>query len=221
MKRNKSFTLVEILIAISIIGLLASTIIVSVKGAIDKARSARARAEIKALGIALEMFLLDNNYKYPCDRNRNYPPGLEKYLTSYPDWPPAPWAGSSYDWDYWAYPQSSGGCRNPNESPPNCTPYCYPNDTDPCPSYCAGSLTADGNPEHNKPVYQLSIRFCDINGNNCYYPDWAIGWDMYSSAYWCVSGPCRAHGSYLYNHSGCCIGGSCPIDQPTCPGMIF
>jgi len=42
MKKNKSFTLIELLVAIAIIGLLSSIVLVSTKGARDKARIAKA-----------------------------------------------------------------------------------------------------------------------------------------------------------------------------------
>lgn len=43
---------------------------------------------------------------------------------------------------------------------------------------------------------QISIRFCPLNENiPCQFPSesWAAGFDRQSSAYWCITGPCRAH----------------------------
>lgn len=190
MKNNKGATLIEFLVIVLIIAIIAAIISFSMKRALDRAYSVRAKTEIRALGVALELYLMDYNYTYPCDVNRDLPPGIEKYLSTNPDWPKAPWPGSVYDWDYWhPNPASTGGC--------------------------AGLLSEDPKTE---PVYQLSVRFCDIGGGNCSFPneEWAKNFDAYSSVYWCISGPCRAHGSLPYNHPGCCTGGKCPSDQPHC-----
>lgn len=190
MKKNKGFTLIELLIVVAIIGILSSIIFVSFIVARDKAYAVRTKAEVRAIILALELYFMDNDYQYPCDVNRDLPPGLEKYLSTSPNWPKAPWLGSVYDWDYWSPdPGSTGGC--------------------------AGSLAYD---PKDQPVYQLSIRFCDISGSNCNFPNksWAANFDSQSSVYWCISGPCRAHGSANYNHPGCCMGGDCPSDQPSC-----
>ncbi len=68
---------------------------------------------------------------------------------------------------------------------------------------------APGDLSHNpkEQVYQISVRFCDVNGNNCTYPDepWAAGFDRYSAVYWCFEGPCRAHSSRPVDHPGYCL----------------
>lgn len=196
--------MIELLIVIAIIALLGSVIFISLSGARNRAYGARTKAEMRAIGTAMELYFMDNNYQYPCDANRGMPPGLVQYLSSNPEWPKAPWPGSVYDWDYWVPNQATAGCKNPLEGPP-CTTS----------GYCAGALSYSPN---TGPVYQLSVRFCDINGANCRFPDesWAAGFDSQSSAYWCIGGACRAHGSATYNHSGCCMGGACPAGQPTC-----
>lgn len=189
-KTKSGFTLIELLVVIAIIGLLASIVLVSYRNVTRKAYIARTKVEIKQIVYALELYAMDNNYSYPCDINRDLPSGIEKYLSSNPAWPKAPWPGGVYDWDYWdPDPGSTGGC--------------------------AGDLAQD---PRNAPVYQISIRFCDISGTACNFPNesWASNFDVQSSVYWCISGPCRAHGSIEYNHPGCCIGGSCPADQVLC-----
>ena len=68
-----------------------------------------------------------------------------------------------------------------------------------------------GNPKSQ--VYQISVRFCDINGNNCRFPNepWVNSdWDENSAVYYCISGPCRSHSSKEMNHPGYCMGGVCP-----------
>ena len=48
-----------------------------------------------------------------------------------------------------------------------------------------------------QPVSQISIRFCPIGGPlaACKFPkeSWASGFQVNSSAYWCITGKCRAH----------------------------
>jgi prepilin-type N-terminal cleavage/methylation domain-containing protein len=188
--QSKGFTLVELLLVISIISLLSSMILVSYKNVTGKAYASKTKQEMKQISYALELYAMDNNYSYPCDVSRDLPPGIEKYLSSNHEWPKAPWPGSVYDWDYWDPDSGSTGG-------------------------CAGDLAQ--NPK-TTPVYQISIRFCDISGTVCRFPNgsWASNFDAKSSVYWCISGSCRAHGSMEYNHPGCCIGGNCPIDQLHC-----
>lgn len=56
-------------------------------------------------------------------------------------------------------------------------------------------------------VYQISIRFCDISGTTCHFPNqpWAAGFDKYSALYYCIAGPCRSHPSKDVAHPGYCV----------------
>lgn len=65
MKNNKGFTLIELLVVIAIIGLLASIVLVSVNSARNKAKIVKAKAELKQLSTAVEMYYDDYNV-YPC-----------------------------------------------------------------------------------------------------------------------------------------------------------
>lgn len=63
-------------------------------------------------------------------------------------------------------------------------------------------------PTTGADIYQLSIRFCPKNQpRQCRFPDtpWAENFDYYSSVYWCLEGPCRAHISKPANHPGYCL----------------
>jgi len=54
-------------------------------------------------------------------------------------------------------------------------------------------------------IYQISIRFCPLNDpNHCRFPyePWAEDFDYYSSVYYCLFGPCRAHQSVPADHPG-------------------
>lgn len=60
-----------------------------------------------------------------------------------------------------------------------------------------------------EPVVQISIRFCPINGpiGACEFPDepWVTDFDVQSSAYWCLTGICRAHKDRPDDHPSYCI----------------
>ena len=65
-------------------------------------------------------------------------------------------------------------------------------------------IGSDGN-----EVAQVSIRFCPLGGDitSCKFPReaWAQNFDVNSSAYWCITGKCRAHPQLPDNHPGYCI----------------
>ncbi|PIW74860.1 MAG: hypothetical protein CO003_00400 [Candidatus Portnoybacteria bacterium CG_4_8_14_3_um_filter_44_15] len=63
-RQSAGFTLIELLVVISIIGLLASIVLVSVNSARVKARDARRMSDLKQLQLALEMYY-DSNNAYP------------------------------------------------------------------------------------------------------------------------------------------------------------
>ena len=54
---------------------------------------------------------------------------------------------------------------------------------------------------------QMSLRFCDISGNNCRFPSesWAENFDDKSSMYWCFEGVCRSHPDRPLDHPGYCV----------------
>lgn len=62
--KNKGFTLIELLVVIAIIGLLASTVMVSVNDARARSRDARRAADMKAFSDALAMYQVQNA-QYP------------------------------------------------------------------------------------------------------------------------------------------------------------
>jgi prepilin-type N-terminal cleavage/methylation domain-containing protein len=67
-KLQKGFTLVEVLIVISIIGLLASIILVGLGGFRAKGRDTRRVADLRAVQAALELYYTKFN-EYPSDNN--------------------------------------------------------------------------------------------------------------------------------------------------------
>jgi prepilin-type N-terminal cleavage/methylation domain-containing protein/prepilin-type processing-associated H-X9-DG protein len=63
--RQNGFTLVELLVTISIIGLLAGLSIPAIKAAQDKAKQATCSSNLKQLGVALSSYLAENNGVFP------------------------------------------------------------------------------------------------------------------------------------------------------------
>ena len=64
-RRNQDgFTLIEIMVVILILGLLATIVVQSLRGAADKAKRTKAQADISELKTGLDRFYLDNGF-YP------------------------------------------------------------------------------------------------------------------------------------------------------------
>ncbi|OGE79280.1 MAG: hypothetical protein A2751_04795 [Candidatus Doudnabacteria bacterium RIFCSPHIGHO2_01_FULL_46_14] len=63
-KLNKGFTLIELLVVISVIGLLASVILVALNSVRAKARDTKRIADLRQISTALELFY-DNYGRYP------------------------------------------------------------------------------------------------------------------------------------------------------------
>jgi len=98
------FTLIELLVVIAVIGLLAAYIIVNLVQSREHAYLARAHAETRSIGQAIELYYSEHD-DYPADVSRGLPNGLEEFLGS-GDWPKGPWPGSEYDWDHWDDPDT-------------------------------------------------------------------------------------------------------------------
>jgi len=67
------FTLIEIMVVVFILGLLVTLVAPKIIGKTDKARQVAAKAEIKAIEEAANLFRLDNGF---------YPPNVEGLVTA-------------------------------------------------------------------------------------------------------------------------------------------
>ena len=64
-KFRSGFTLIELLVVISVIGLLASVIMISLNSVRIKARDVKRRTDLAQISKALELYYNDNNDRYP------------------------------------------------------------------------------------------------------------------------------------------------------------
>ena len=80
-KRQKGFTLIEIMVVVVILGILAALVVPQVMSRPDQAKVTVAKGDIKAVAAALDMYKLDN-HRYPTTNQ-----GLES-LVEAPTLPP-------------------------------------------------------------------------------------------------------------------------------------
>jgi prepilin-type N-terminal cleavage/methylation domain-containing protein len=88
--KQKGFTLIELLVVISIIGLLASVVLVSLSSARAKSRDAKRRSDAKQISTALELYYNDYN--------------------QYPSPTTAGWHGMCTDWNTGCNGGGAGSC---------------------------------------------------------------------------------------------------------------
>ena len=94
MKNKNGFTLFELLVSISIIGILTALASVAYSGAQKKARDARRVEDVKSIQTAAEQYYSQNTYKYPSSYTSGvaWTVGTSTILESYPSDP----KGSTY-----------------------------------------------------------------------------------------------------------------------------
>jgi general secretion pathway protein G len=88
-KKQSGFTLIEIMVVVVIIGILASVVVPRIMDNPDKARTAKAKNDIRALESAMDLYRLDN-FTYPSTDE-----GLDALITS-PSSSPANWKQGGY-----------------------------------------------------------------------------------------------------------------------------
>jgi len=123
-QQQAGFTLIEIMVVILILGLLATLVVQSLRGATDKAKRTKAMADIAELKTALDRYYIDNG-SYP-----NSDQGLQALVTP-------PGQGSQ---PQTANYEEGGYIRRIPLDPWN-NPYVYQSDGN---TYTLKSLGADG-----------------------------------------------------------------------------
>ena len=95
-KREKGFTLFELLVSISIIGILVALASVSYSAAQRKARNARRVQDMKAIQNAAEQYYSLSSYVYPTSRSGAWmTPSGQVVLENYPSDPKPDWTAYS------------------------------------------------------------------------------------------------------------------------------
>jgi len=88
-KRQKGFTLIELIVVVTIIGILAGIAVVNVRNAQRKAQEAALRDDLHELRKAIDDFYADKQ-RYPTDLNELVPSYLRRIpkdpITKQPDW---------------------------------------------------------------------------------------------------------------------------------------
>jgi general secretion pathway protein G len=88
-KRQKGFTLIELIVVVTIIGILAGIAIVNVRNAQRKAQEAALRDDLHEMRKAIDDFYADKQ-RYPTDLNELVPNYLRSIpkdpITKQPDW---------------------------------------------------------------------------------------------------------------------------------------
>lgn len=62
---ERGFTLIELLVSIAIIGILAALLVLGLTSARNQGRSASCKNHLRQMGTALQMYVAENNHKYP------------------------------------------------------------------------------------------------------------------------------------------------------------
>jgi len=104
---GNGFTLVELMIAVSIIAILAMVTVPAIVRARWKAGVARYCHDVRIAAGAFELYALDHG-TYPPDRTPAVvPPGMEEYLQKI-HWTEPTSLGGKWDWDYEVFGYKAG-----------------------------------------------------------------------------------------------------------------
>jgi prepilin-type N-terminal cleavage/methylation domain-containing protein len=101
MRKNSAFTLVEIMIVVSIIALLVLIALPSFLRARQESQNAKFINELRVLTSAFQLYAADHNGSYPAEVKRGIiSPEMETYFGPTVDWTAPTPIGGTWDWDY-------------------------------------------------------------------------------------------------------------------------
>ncbi len=116
MNKNNGFTLIEILVVVTIIGLLTATAAVTYTAFLKQSRDAKRKTDLEQTRAALEMYRSNNN-TYPVGSwtNLSVLTAPVTYIQSLPTDPKNPtytyyYSGSASDYTLGAYLESTSSC---------------------------------------------------------------------------------------------------------------
>ena len=92
---KKAFSLIELLVVISIIGILVAAGLAVYSGAQKRGRDAKRRGDLQAIQNALEQYYAENSYNYPGGGPSAYPDDISIYISG-GDIPVDPKSGDDY-----------------------------------------------------------------------------------------------------------------------------
>lgn len=101
MRRTAGFTLVELMIVVSIIAVLAVIALPSFLRARQRSQNAKFINALRVATDAIDMYATEHPNQYPADVNRGIvPPELASYLDATLNWTGATPIGGNWDWDF-------------------------------------------------------------------------------------------------------------------------
>lgn len=101
--RENGFTLAEVLIVLTVIGILAAIVLTSYGGWRERTYLTRADNDLTTIANATRLYVNKHN-TYPPDVSRNIPAEIKEFISSNvpaSSWPSAPWPGSVFDYESW------------------------------------------------------------------------------------------------------------------------